>query len=93
MVPCTSDFYSVTGTHDPVGGHLLGKKLDWAYMDIPGQHSTIVSQHLLNIDTKEDTAKALANALASGGPKVNDPHSWTAYIEGQAKLLRGLLLT
>jgi hypothetical protein len=92
-VPCTRDFHSVTGSHDPVGGHFLGRKLDWAYMDISGQHSTIVSQHLLNIDTKEGTAKALAKAFVSGGPKVNDPHSWTAYIDSQAKLLRGLLLT
>jgi hypothetical protein len=93
VTPCTPDFLSITGTHDPVGGHLLGKKLDWAYMDIPGQHSVIVPQQTLNIDTKDGTAKALASAFAPGGPKVNDPHSWSAYIQGQAKLLRGALLT
>src|SRR5262245_50147319 len=91
-VPCTSDFISVTGTHDPVGGHVLGKKLAWAYMDIPGQHSVIVSQQALDIDTKEGTALALAKAFATGGPTVNDPHSWSAYIESQAKLLRGAVL-
>ena len=93
VVPCTTDFMSITGSHDPVGGHLLGKRLDWAYMDIPGQHSVIVPQQALNIDTKAGTAQALAKAFATGGPKVNDPHSWSAYIEGQAKLLRGVLLT
>jgi hypothetical protein len=92
VVPCTNDFISVTGTHDPVGGHILGKKLDWAYMDIPGQHSVIVSQQALDIDTKEGTALALAKAFATGGPKANDPHSWSAYIESQAKLLRGTVL-
>ncbi|WP_439644025.1 hypothetical protein [Gemmatimonas sp.] len=92
-VPCTNDFFSVTGTHDPVGGYLLGKKLDWAYMDVPGQHSVIVSQQILDIDTEQATALALASAFSNGGPKVNDPHSWTAYIKTEAKLLRGLLLS
>jgi hypothetical protein len=92
-VPCTSDFISVTGTHDPVGGHVLGRKLDWAYMDIPGQHSVIVSQRALDIDTKEGTALALGKAFATGGPKPNDPHAWSAYIESQTKLLRGTVLT
>jgi hypothetical protein len=93
VVPCTTDFMSITGSHDPVGGHLLGKKIDWAYMDIPGQHSLIVPQQALNIDTKAGTAQALAAAFAAGGPKVNDPHSWSAYIASQATLLRGELLT
>jgi len=92
-VRCTNDFFSVTGTHDPVGGHLLGKKLNWAYMDMPGQHSVIVSQQVLDIDTKQGTALALASAFSNGGPKVNDPHSWSAYIKTEAKLLRGLLLS
>lgn len=92
-VSCTKDFISMTGTHDPVGGHLMGKRLDWAFMDIPGQHSVIVSQQVLDIDTSGGTASALAHAFAAGGPSVNDPHSWTAYIDGQAKVLRGVLLT
>jgi hypothetical protein len=93
VIRCTNDFISITGTHDPVGGHLLGKRLEWAYMDIPGQHSIIVSQHTLAIDTKEGTAAALAHAFAAGGPAVNDPHSWTAYISTQANTLRGVVLT
>jgi hypothetical protein len=93
VVTCTNDFYSITGSHDPVGGHLLGRKLDWAYMDIPGQHSVIVSQHVLDIDTQQGTAQALGKAFAAGGPTQNDPHSWGAYIGSQSKLLRGLLLT
>jgi hypothetical protein len=90
--PCTTDFISITGTHDPVGGHLLGRKLDWAYMAIKEQRSIIVPQHALDIDTKEGTANALASAFAAGGPKVNDPHSWSAYIETQAQVLRGAVL-
>ena len=93
VVPCTLDFISITGTHDPVGGHLLGRKLDWAYMDIPGQHSIVVSQHLLDINTNSGTAAALASAFTAGGPKVNDPHSWSGYIDAQARVLRGVILT
>ena len=92
LFQCTRDFISVTGTHDPVGGYLLGRKLDWAYMDIPGQRSVIVSQRALDIGTKEGTSLALADAFATGGPKANDPHYWSAYIESQAKLLRGTVL-
>lgn len=92
VVACATDFVAITGTQDPVGGHLLGKRLDWAYMDIPGQHSIIVSQQMLDLDTSAGTAKALAKAFASGGPKLNNPHSWSAYIVSQAKPLRGYLL-
>jgi len=92
-VPCTTDFIAMTGSHDPVGGHLLGQKLDWAYMDIPGQRTVIVPQQALNLDTKAGTAKALAKAFATGGPQANDPHSWSAYIQAEAKLLRDAILT
>jgi hypothetical protein len=92
-VKCTQDFISITGSHDPVGGHLLGARLDWAYMDIPGQISTIVPQQALNINTKDSTALALASAVAAGGFQVRDPHAWGAYIDSQARQMRGVLLT
>jgi hypothetical protein len=79
-VRCTKNFVSVTGTHDPVGGHLLGQKLKWAYMTMPGQRSIIVPQQGLNLNSKEETAAALASAFGPDGPAINDPHSWTAYI-------------
>lgn len=87
-VRCTKKFVSVTGTHDPVGGHVLGKKLPWAFMNIPGQKSIIVQQNGLNLGSAEATAKALAAAFGPGGPVDNDPHSWTAYVSGQESLLR-----
>jgi hypothetical protein len=92
-VRCTTDFISVTGTHDPVGGHVLGARLDWAFMNIPGQSTVIVPQQALDIDTRDGTAKALAHAFADGGPSPKDPHSWSAYLHAQARLLRGVLLT
>ncbi len=93
LIPITKDFISITGSHDPVGGHLLGNKLSWAYMDITGQHSTVVSQHALNIDSADKTALGLAHAVAAGGVQVQDPHSWSAYIDAQAKQMRGVILT
>jgi len=92
VFPCTRDFLSITGSHDPVGGHLLGRKIDWAYMALPGQRSIIVPQQALDIDTKNGTLQALAHAFAEGGPKPSDPHSWSAYVAGQSELLRGVLL-
>ncbi len=87
-VRCTKKFVSVTGTHDPVGGHLLGQQLPWGYMKVPAQKSIIVPQTGLNLTSAEATAQALAAAFAPGGPTANDPHSWTAYIAGQEPLLR-----
>ena len=93
LIPCTKDFISITGSHDPVGGHLLGAKLPWAYMDLPGQVSTIVPQNALSIDTRDTTAVALAREIAANGVQLQDPHSWNAYIDAQAKQIRGVILT
>ena len=93
VTPCTSHFISVCGTKDPVGGHLLGKRLPWAFMDIPGQELVVDPQQILNFASREELAAAL-RAAREGGPgvQVNDPHSWTTYIASHAELLRGALL-
>ncbi len=93
-VPATRNFLSVTGTQDPVGGHLLGSKKPWGFMDIAGQQTTIVSQSLLG-----DPIEALKLALRSGGGgagavisgTVQDPHSWTAYMTHESALLAKVL--
>ncbi len=85
---CTDNFISVTGSHDPVGGHVLGNKLPWAYMNLSGQQSIVVKQDGLNLSTPESTAMALAAAFGPGGPAMNDPHSWTAYLASQASLFQ-----
>ncbi len=86
---CTENFISVTGSHDPVGGHVLGNKLPWAYMNLSGQQSIVVKQDGLNLGSAESTAMALAAAFGPGGPVANDPHSWTAYLASQAPLFQG----
>ncbi len=89
-VLATRKFISVTGTQDPVGGHLLGKKNAWAFMNITGQQTEIVQQTL----TEGDPKRALITALEPGGggatAAVQDPHSWSAYVEREAALLAGV---
>ncbi len=89
-VPATRKFVAVTGTQDPVGGHLLGKKNTWAFMNIAGQQTEIVPQTLAG----PDTVAALVKALGSGdgiGAALPDPHSWSAYVTREGSLLSGLL--
>lgn len=86
------DWISLTGALDPVGGHLLRKKLDWAYMDVPasesgafkGQFSVVDPQDWLSISTEAELRLILQDALAkrrAGAVPVNDPHSWGDYIK------------
>lgn len=93
-VTCTDAFISVTGTQDPVGGHLLGGLQKWAYMHLTGQRSIVVPQHLTNVTDRESLALAL-QAAASGETalQLNDPHSWSRYITSQTATLREVLLT
>lgn len=85
-IPATTSFISVTGTQDPVGGHLLGDRQTWAYMDVPGQQSEVVAQSLVGGDLK--------TALGSGGgigAAIQDPHSWSAYITAKSAMLASVL--
>lgn len=92
--PATRKFISVTGTQDPVGGHLLGKRNDWAFMDMDGQVTKFVSQSLVGPNPAQSLALALksgSGAVGAATSTVNDPHSWTEYMKSQATLLAGLL--
>ncbi len=93
-VPAARHFVSVTGSQDPVGGHLFGKQQTWGFMSIAGQRTQIVTQSLVG----GDTAQALTLALAAGdgagaalGSVIINPHSWTAYVSTEASLLREVL--
>ena len=94
VTPSTSHFISVCGTKDPVGGHLLGDRLPWAFMDLPGQELVVDTQQILNISSRAELGTALRAARTSAGPgvQVSDPHSWTSYIAHHGDLLRGALL-
>ncbi|HEU4995677.1 MAG TPA: hypothetical protein VFT29_12705 [Gemmatimonadaceae bacterium] len=88
-------FVSITGSQDPVGGHLLGKLQPWGYMALDGQDSVINTQMLGTTDPGAALAAALSGGGAAGaagaGLRAQDPHSWTAYIErNAAKLLQVL---
>jgi len=83
-VSSTDNFVAIAGDMDPVGGHLLGKKMPWGYMNLPGQRSIIDQQQIL---PKVDFISTLKSSLRSGAPpdiKPNDPHSWGAYVDRHA---------
>jgi hypothetical protein len=98
--PSVRNWISITGDLDPVGGHLLGKKLPWAYMDAPakspftGQRSIIDDQSFFNIHTVPDWLKLVADIAAKeqAGLPVNDPHSWDGYVARHAADLKKWLL-
>ena len=86
-------FVSVTGTQDPVGGHLLGKRNDWAFMNITGQRTLLVNQSLVAGDPVTSLKAALmgdATKVGAVASLVKDPHSWSEYVSGQSKLLTEL---
>jgi hypothetical protein len=86
---------SIAGDLDPVGGHLFRKKLDWAYMSVPGQQSFIDDQSALNIQTKDQLRTALLASLQTHDRpdiSVENPHDWSAYIDRHAEDLRSWLV-
>ncbi len=95
--PSVANWISITGTLDPVGGHLLGKKQPWAYMNVPaegsfaGQVSRIDDQSFLNIRTSQELRAALWASLRNGQPTgvaARDPHSWGDYIDRNAQEIK-----
>lgn len=88
---CTDNWISITGELDPVGGWFFRRKAPWAYMDIPGQTSIVDPQTLLNIGSKQDLAKLLAEAVFEKRPpdvSINNPHSWEGYVARHETELR-----
>jgi hypothetical protein len=95
FVKSVDRWVSITGSLDPVGGHLFRKKLDWAYMEVPGQISLIDDEQMLNINTKAELVAALKSSLQHGAApdiKPNDPHSWIAYVNRNATQLNKWLV-
>jgi len=93
-IPSVKRWVSITGSLDPVGGHLLGKKLDWAYMTVPadppfaGQTSLIDSQTWIQASNEAEFKIVLSEALTArklGPIPIRDPHSWGEYISGHAQ--------
>lgn len=88
-------FVSITGKLDPVGGFLFKQKLDWAYMNVPGQDAFIDDQAALNIQTTDQLRDVLIAALRTRERPditVNNPHDWMAYIDRHAEDLRQWLV-
>ena len=86
-VPCTTNFVSITGNLDPVGGYFFRRP--YAYMNLPGQDSHVDNQQLalVNGSDKVTLESLLQSALQSGGPPVitpQNPHDWSAYVARHA---------
>ena len=80
---------SLTGTMDPVGGHLLGDRLDWAYMTIddPAFEPKIQPQQLATTAADRATFVALLRSLLNRrdpGLSLDNPHSWESYVSSNA---------
>jgi len=96
LTPLVKNWVSITGNQDPVGGHLFGEKIDWAYMDLPHrqgkavQDSHVDDQSLFNLHTPDDWKTLLADIAQKKltGQPFNDPHSWDAYIDRHANDLK-----
>ena len=77
---------SVTGDLDPVGGHFLRDKADWAYMNLaePEAVAFVDRQPLIEgVDEREQLFTILASSLREGQPpsiQPNNPHSWMGYV-------------
>jgi len=81
--PSTTNWISLTGELDPVGGYFFRRRAPWAYMDIAGQTSIVDPQDLLPITSKAGLAAVLRGALSDRKrPEITfeNPHSWEGYV-------------
>jgi hypothetical protein len=82
-MPAVEKWVSVTGDLDPIGGHFVRKRADWAYTTVAGEQDPIVVQQQL-IGTGSDESRLVAALKKSIStrtpPSLNNPHSWLGYI-------------
>ena len=90
VTPLVKNWYTITGDLDPIGGHLMRRKLDWAYTAIPPNDGlppateVIERQDWCSINTMDELVEQLKEAITGDEfPKIsiNNPHSWMRYIE------------
>jgi hypothetical protein len=96
FVPYMRRLLSITGDLDPVGGYLWRRKLDWAYMDIPGTDRYVEPQQIAGLESDDDLASMTQRAMQSGQHwtmQPNNPHDWVHYVEHNAERLRHWMLT
>lgn len=81
--PSVTNWISITGELDPVGGYFFRRRASWAYMQLEGQLSIVDSQASLGIDSKAELiARLLAGVFARARPDISldNPHSWEGYV-------------
>jgi hypothetical protein len=85
---------SVTGDLDPIGGHFLRKKADWAYMNVAEPEATglafVDKQVLIGDGTADDRdllrtlLKLAMSSFNAPSIDLNNPHSWLGYVQRHA---------
>lgn len=90
---------SVTGDLDPVGGHFLRKKEDWAYMNVVDADAVAIvdRQNLIaGGDDRGNLLSILRQSLSQHkAPTITaeNPHSWIGYVQRHRSDLGQWLLT
>lgn len=87
---------SIAGDLDPVGGFLWRRKLDWAYMAIPGTDRLVEEQDIAGLPAEQDLAELIRSAIQSGQKwtmKPENPHDWIRYVEHNAERIRQWMLS
>lgn len=84
--PSVERCVTLTGDLDPIGGHFLKKKADWAYMSFGADsQDNIDDQHLTGEGPLRDQLfRALRLSLSGTQPpqlSVENPHSWRGYVQ------------
>ncbi len=91
-VKSVDNWVSITGELDPVGGWFFRQRADWACMQVPGEAPCVVDdQRALNIGSKAELRAAMLQCMRDRQPPfiaLNNPHSWDAYVDRHATLLR-----
>lgn len=94
--PITRKLVSLTGTMDPVGGHLFGRKVGEAYMSLadPLFEPHVEAQHLVSRPADADLMSLFAELVGRSKPdlSIENPHSWERYVANNGDLIRQCVL-
>lgn len=96
FVPYVRRILSITGDLDPVGGYVARRRLDWAYMEIPGTDRYVEHQEIATLSTEDDLASLIRGAIAGERRwtiEPQNPHDWVRYVEHNAERVRHWLLS
>jgi hypothetical protein len=88
--PAVRRMIALTGDMDPVGGYIVGKKVTWAYMDMPYEpefESVVEHQQPLTVEPDSTLPSIFRELVNRNDPHISleNPHSWERYVTQNAK--------